>query len=663
MPRYGGRARVAPALLLVQWLTAAILLASPAAAEATVRVQIVFDGSGSMWGKIPGSSDAKFTLAREALRQALPALDRTTEVGLVLFGHRRRGDCSDVEQALGLQPLDPQQVLAPLESLNPKGRGPLTLAMVAAADVLPGGGKESLVLIHDDYDNCQNDPCQLAGELHRVRPALVIHVVSIGTKPEEAERMACVPRITGGQHIVAQEAAAVAPAIAEALRLASLERPGRDVRVPRPREVSRDELGPPGLRLRAILNENGDQLTDQITWRVFQAGIESAAPILETTESAPRLSLPPGDYVVEARRDAVSVRQPVTVAKNRPTQATVTLNAGVIRLAAPSFAEVSATTPSTALISLVEQSEEGQSGGRVIWVGPAAERELFVPAGTYRMVMQDGQFRVGRSIVVPSGSRGTPPLATAVGRIRLEARDHGLAEDPAEHVLFQILEDDPTAPGGRREIARSASKAPQFILPAGTYHAVARKGAAEVRELIALGAGDDVSRMLDLKLSRLTVSVRLPGESPSEIDKVTWRVFRLDGGAETEVARSVRPSPLLQLPAGRYRVETRLGRLNAVVSREIVLEEASEQKLVVEPDAARLQLRLVQGGMAIGGGDVFWEVRDGSGRAVWRTMEVEPQEYLAAGRYTVRAETRERQLEQTVELKAGEMRTVAVALE
>src|SRR5690606_5120175 len=246
------RALMLPAL----WFAVAIPAGNALAAESPARVQIIFDGSGSMWGKIPGSSEAKFSLARQGLRQILPALDRTTEVGLVLFGHRRRGDCSDVEQAVSLQPLDPQQILAPLQSLNPKGRGPLTLAMVAAADVLPGGeGRESLVLIHDDYDNCQNDPCQMAGELHRARPGLAIHVVSIGTKPEDAERIACVPRITGGKHFHVTTADAVAPAVAEALRLASLDTGG--LQVPKPKAISRDELGPPGLRLIAALAEGG----------------------------------------------------------------------------------------------------------------------------------------------------------------------------------------------------------------------------------------------------------------------------------------------------------------------------------------------------------------------------------------------------------------------
>jgi len=653
------RAILLPAL----WFAVAIPAGNALAAESPARVQIIFDGSGSMWGKIPGSSEAKFSLARQGLRQILPALDRTAEVGLVLFGHRRRGDCSDVEQAVALQPLNPQQILTPLEALNPKGRGPLTLAMVAAADVLPGGeGKESLLLIHDDYDNCQSDPCQIAGELRRARPELTIHVVSIGTKPEDAERMACVPRITGGRHFIAHEAAEVAPAIAEALNLATLAA-AEQIRVPRPRAVSRDDFGPPGLRLTATLAEGGEPLDVPVTWRVFRAGDEDATPVEETTEAAPRLSLPPGDYVVEARRDALSVRQSVTVAENRPTTVTVTLNGGVLHLAPPPFAAEVAGLPSPAMISLVELNDEEPENERVVWMGPAEEKELYVPAGTYRVTLQTGQFRVERNIVVPSGSRGTPPLATAVGRIRLEARDHEGAEEPAGDVLFRILEDDPSAPGGRREVARSASKTPKFILPAGTYHVVAQKGAAEVRELIALGAGDDISRTLDLNLARVVLSVQLPGETPPDVDKVTWRIYRLDGGSEIEVARSIQPSPLLQLPAGRYRVEARLGRLNAVASGETELMEASEHEVVLEPRAARLQLRLEYGGLALSGGDVFWEVRDSSGQAIWRTMEPEPREFLAAGRYTIKAETREQRLEQTIELSPGEARTLAMALQ
>lgn len=664
--------RIIRARRLMRAATAATLLAVlPAAAQsqpgkapaanAPVRIQIIFDGSGSMWGQMQGESTAKFNIAREALRQALPALSRSTEMGMVLFGHRRRGDCSDVEQTVPLQAGDPGRLLAPLEALNPKGRGPLTLAMVAAADALPGtGGNESIVLIHDDFDNCQGDPCSTAVQLKRARPRLVVHVVSIGAKPEDAERMACVPRITGGRHFDAKDAASVAPALAEALRLASLDGAGTDVAVPRPREVTRDERGPPGLRLTAALIQGGEAVDQPVTWRIFRGGDASAAPVAEVTEVAPSIKLSPGSYVVEAQRDLVQKKQKVEVAAGRPTRATVALDAGIIELSAAPFTGGEASP--TAVISL-EAREDGNAAGRIVWLGPAGNRDLVVPAGTYRVTLQDRQFRAERAIVVPRGSKGKPPLGAGAGRISLQARDNAQAADPAEGVLFQVLEDDPSAPDGRREVARSAAPIPQFTLPAGTYHLVARKGPAEVRELIALRPGDDVSRTLALKLARLSLSARLPGASePTAADATRYRVFRLDGSEQT-ISRVGQSTSELQLPAGRYRVEAWLGRVNAVASHEVELAEADEQELVLEPSAALLRLRLTLPGGGHSAADVFWEVRDGSGQVIWRTTEAEPHEFLAAGRYTVRAETRERRKEQTVDLAAGEQRTLDVAFE
>ena len=64
--------------------------------------------------------------------------------GLASFGHRR-GDCSDVEMLRAPEPLDAQRIVEPLERLNPRGRGPLTLALREAAKSLAAAaGKRSL---------------------------------------------------------------------------------------------------------------------------------------------------------------------------------------------------------------------------------------------------------------------------------------------------------------------------------------------------------------------------------------------------------------------------------------------------------------------------------------------------------------------------------------
>src|SRR6516225_10359197 len=198
---------------------------------------IVFDGSGSMWGSIEGAKTSKLVLAREAVRRGLGKINPQTRVGVASFGHRR-GDCGDVEVLRPPEPLDVQRILEPLERLNPKGRGPLTLALREAAKSLPAASKKSLVLIHDDADNCQQDLCTVAGELRAAN--IAVHVVGLALKAEDTAKMVCLPQLTGGRLFAAVTAADVAPTVEQALLLAggdaaAAEQPALAPRMPLPR--------------------------------------------------------------------------------------------------------------------------------------------------------------------------------------------------------------------------------------------------------------------------------------------------------------------------------------------------------------------------------------------------------------------------------------------
>jgi Ca-activated chloride channel family protein len=73
---------------------------------------LLLDGSGSMWARLPPDNRAKIDIVREKLTTILQT-PSSTHVGLVSFGHRRRGDCSDVE------------VIAPPDSARDGVVGPL----------------------------------------------------------------------------------------------------------------------------------------------------------------------------------------------------------------------------------------------------------------------------------------------------------------------------------------------------------------------------------------------------------------------------------------------------------------------------------------------------------------------------------------------------------
>ena len=119
-----------------------------------------------MAGNIEGVRGSKVVLAREACAGRSQGWAANAR-GLVSFGHRR-GDCGDVELLRALEPLDVQRISDSLEKMNPRGRGPLTTALLEAAKPLASvSGRRSVVLIHDDADNCQQNVCAAAEVLRR----------------------------------------------------------------------------------------------------------------------------------------------------------------------------------------------------------------------------------------------------------------------------------------------------------------------------------------------------------------------------------------------------------------------------------------------------------------------------------------------------------------
>ena len=265
----------------------------PASVPATLIV--VFDGSGSMWGSIEGAKTSKLVLAREAVRRGLGKINPQTRVGVASFGHRR-GDCGDVEVLRTPEPLDVQRILEPLERLNPRGRGPLTLALREAAKSLPASGKKSLLLIHDDADNCQQDLCTVAGELRAAN--ITVHVVGLALKAEDTAKMACLPQLTGGRLFAASTAADVNPTVEQALQLAGGDVPAEQTALAAPvASVAAD--APPGLYLRALLAPGGAPIGWPLNWTVSVEGHPDQI-IFSQRATSPTVPAGPGRYLIRA---------------------------------------------------------------------------------------------------------------------------------------------------------------------------------------------------------------------------------------------------------------------------------------------------------------------------------------------------------------------------
>ncbi len=621
-------------------------------------VMFLLDGSGSMWGKLADDRRAKFDFAREALSEALPRLRPDVRAGLAAFGHRRRGYCADAEVIVPPQPDNAQQIMTPLAKMNATGKGPLVMGLREAAAAIGVAAPATIVLINDDIDNCGQDVCAAAAEIAQSNPALTVHAIGLGLDKAKLQQMSCLPRMTGGRLFDVQDAPGLTTALDRVIKLAHLDSESGAAT----EEVAETKNKPaanaaPGLYLSAGLGSDSATLESPVLWLITKPGPEPEL-IKETRAAALVEKLPPGTYDVEARLGLASARRTVEVSADAPTPVRMNLDAGVLKLLAR---PAKGAQPLASPTFTVTPIGDGKTGTAPIWIGRETQPEIVLPAGEYNVSAESGLAREEQKVTVAPATGTTFDATLATGQLELSAtrgNSAGAGEPMTDGVTYIIYEDDPDAPLGRREVARSAAPTPIFTLPARTYYVTARSSGAEAREQIAIGAGDVVKRTLPLALAHLSLSATLGGKPAPDDLPIAFSIVRLDGEPK-EIVRTAAKAPDLDLSAGRYRLEASVGATNVTAATDIDLSAGQSQKVALKLQAGNVTLKRADEEGA-GLGDVFWEVKDASRHTVLRTSQPQPTALLAPGQYVVSSETRERPLQSAIEVKAGENRTIEI---
>ena len=184
-------------------------------ATADTNVLIILDSSGSMWEQIDGV--AKTVTAKKVLDATLKSLPAEAHVGLMSYGHRRKGDCSDIELLSPIGSDGRDAVAAKVNALKPKGDTPIAGALLASADAFKGlaGGHNIIVLVTDGAEECKGDPCAAAQQLSKAGLDLHINVVGFHLKSAQREAVECVAREGNGKYYDAADATALAAAMTE----------------------------------------------------------------------------------------------------------------------------------------------------------------------------------------------------------------------------------------------------------------------------------------------------------------------------------------------------------------------------------------------------------------------------------------------------------------
>ncbi len=164
--------------------------------EAPSDLMLILDASGSMWGQIEGEN--KIVIARRVVGELIEGLPDDQQVGLVAYGHRREGDCEDIELVAPIGPLDKTALKSTIGSLNPKGKTPITASIDQAFDVI-GDRSASVILISDGLETCGGDPCRRVQMAREQGLDFVLHVVGFDVADEDVSSLECAAQAGGGQ--------------------------------------------------------------------------------------------------------------------------------------------------------------------------------------------------------------------------------------------------------------------------------------------------------------------------------------------------------------------------------------------------------------------------------------------------------------------------------
>ncbi len=195
---------------------------------------LILDASGSMWGQVGGRT--KIEIAREAVGSMLASWPRNEALGLMAYGHRRKGDCKDIELLSRPANVTPDAFQKMVNSLQPKGMTPITASVRQAAEALKyTERKATIVLVSDGEETCKDDPCALGRELEEAGIDFTVHVVGFDLPQGKArEQLQCLAKSTGGRYVEARDAAELNKALGEITKAPPAAAPPAPVAKPKP---------------------------------------------------------------------------------------------------------------------------------------------------------------------------------------------------------------------------------------------------------------------------------------------------------------------------------------------------------------------------------------------------------------------------------------------
>jgi len=185
------------------------------AQEQPSPILFIYDASGSMWGKIENKT--KKEIASEVLASTVGNLPDNQNIGLIVYGHREKGDCNDIEYIVKLSNASKANVTNAVKNVNPIGKTPLARsANMAINSLKENNTKATIILITDGIESCDGDICKVVADAKEAGIDFKLHIVGFGLKDGEKEQLKCAAKTGNGKYYDADNAGGLGEVLTEA---------------------------------------------------------------------------------------------------------------------------------------------------------------------------------------------------------------------------------------------------------------------------------------------------------------------------------------------------------------------------------------------------------------------------------------------------------------
>jgi Ca-activated chloride channel family protein len=470
----------------ISFILSLLFLAGLAQAEGQ-RVILVLDASGSMWGQIDGK--AKIDIAKDIVGKVVGSWKAEDELGLVAYGHRKKGACDDIETLIAPGTLDSGSYMGFVKALSPKGKTPMTQAVRQAAEALKYTEKQAtVILVSDGIETCDPNPCAVAEELEKLGVGLTVHTVGFGLDDKGAvAQLQCLAEKTGGISVLAQNADELETALRQTV------------------EAKKEEPPPPAFNLtgRVVMAESVEALPpgfDQPSWEVLKSAggewvkTEYGAAIKTNIEAD-------GAYIISVSSDQAKVQAPVTIAAGKPANLELSFEAGLINFKAMNDAATPLTDGSVTWELL-------DANGKWLATKYGPEASFFASAGDYRIKLSLGEAKVEQAVAFLPGKTETMPITLGGGIIEVATFFTEGGQPILDSAAIELRQGEAGVDGKHKWIATQYGPNVQFKVAPGKYQIFAQQDYASGGVEIEVAAGQATKLTLVINAGFLAVSAQ-----------------------------------------------------------------------------------------------------------------------------------------------------------